>query len=322
MKFYFSPDNIEKLKEIVEFEMCNVGAITNFNDEYTRLELTGTGGWDSYSTIIKNSVFSEFCEPKDLLGCVFPVITNIGSEIRNRNEGISCLILLSVDKRGKFKAQGVDENGVYKNKYSDFSNKCHVCSEFIDEFYVLKREDTIKFKFLNYEYQKFAKIDYLELEMKDDRETRILRLLMDDYSVYTFPGILKLNQPDGLTNISQEVGKFIIELGVSKSKINIFADKIRKTEHKAQKRNDWNDEEYWQTSVNEDLKPKIKEWVKNNQEFVFDFRLKYTLKDFDCLDFGEKFLHSFMTEEEKEQKKQTLIENEDYEGLKNMKEKD
>ena len=320
MDFYFSPENIKNFKEIVSLEQCRVEAISAFNDEYTTLDLIGTSGWDNYRTIIKNSSFKEFCNSENLLGCMFPVITNIGGDIRHKPEGINAIILIPFDKKTKFLTQPKIE-GKEPLKFSDFSNTFHVCSEFIDEFYAVKNSEILKFKFLNYEFNKFKDLDYLELKLADDKEEKILRILIDNYNVFTFPGLLNISNNNELISISSQLRKLMAELLISKSKISFFTEKEKGPEYKKNKRNHWDEDEYWQTSLGKELEPKVVQWIKENESFVFDFREKYTFKDLDAIDFDDKYLHSFLTKEEKEEKKKSLIDNEDYEGLKKFKDK-
>lgn len=320
MEFYFSPENIQNFKEIVSLEMCKVEAISAFNEEYTALELVGTSGWDSYKTIIKNSSFTEFCKSEDLLGCLFPVITNIGSEIRNKPESINAIILIPFDKRTKFLTQPKIE-GKEPLKFSDFSNTFHVCSEFIDEFYSLKKSEILNIKFLSYESSKFKDLDYLELELSDEKEKKILRVLIDNYNIFTFPGLLNISNNNELISISSQARKFMAELLISKSKIAFFTEKEKGPEYKKNKRNNWDEDEYWQSNIGKEIQPKVIQWIKENESFVFNFREKYTFKDLDAIDFDDKYLHSFLTKEEKEEKKKSLIDNEDYEGLEKFKDK-
>jgi hypothetical protein len=186
----------------------------------------------------------------------------------------------------------------------------------IDHFQDLKSEnDIIKFDITEYKIKENGSSDMLTLKLSDAVNSCEVKLLLDGYHVTLFPEFEELSTYD-----NSQLRDFIEFIKIMYKRIEYFKSKVKKEMSKKHKINMWDEQEFWQTNILEEMDQEILSWIKERKE---DLLKTKKIFNFSGLNFLNERLQisqlTFMTKQELEEKKDILLKEENYEEISKLK---
>lgn len=295
MSYKINAFNALELRKLVQYSFATITEVIELEKNY--ILIFSCNGKEGIKAVVNNKdVIKSLVTDNKLIDSIVPIINNIEETIFEGHTINSIVLLPTV-------SYGIDD-------------KIHLSEidylvPYIDYYKDLKPENSIlKFEILDYQLKEYNSCDMFTFKISDSHTSCEVKILVDNYHVTLFPELEEINSYDGA------IKDFIEYMKQMYKRIDYFKSKTEKDFKKRHKLSDLDESEFWKSNLFEEMNAEILAWVIKAKEEIVKTKKKFT---FSGLNFLTERVgmsqYSYMTKEELEKMKQSLLDSENYEEV-------
>lgn len=298
MAYKLNAYNALELKKLVKYSQAKVSQIIELESSYIFV-FDCDGRIGCYKAVIKKEdTIKKLLDDNKLIDSLLPIINNV-EVIKVEEHDINCIVLLPF-----FSSLRMPEK--LNLGESDYM------SPMLEYYQDLKPEDSIlKFEIVDYKLKEYDSNDMLTLKISDSITSIEVVFLIGSYHLIMFPEFEELQTYD-----PGQTKDFIEFIKVMYKRIDFFKSKTLKEFSKKHKINCWDDKEFWQTDLYDEINETILNWIKDRKSELIKTKKKFTFSGLNFLtDRIPMSRFAYLSKDELKKMKKELEENEQYEEI-------
>ena len=305
MAIKLNASNALELNKLVQYSTAQVSEVLELVSNYIFVFNSSSKGPNFYKAVVKKEEsIKKWLEENRLIDSIFSIINNIET-IKVDEHEINCIVLLPYF--------GLFSTTLPEKLHLGLSKTLTPMLEYYKELKV--EDDILKCEILKYDLKNGGSYDMLTLKMSNASVSYDVSFLVDNYHVILFPEFEELSTYD-----QGELKDLIDFIKTIYKRVEFFKSKVKKELYKKHKINCFDETEFWQTDIHQEMEDIMFSWINSNKEDISKTKKIFTAS-------GLKFLSerlkisptSFLTVQELEKKKKELLDSENYEEISKLK---